>query len=365
MYRFEYSVFRSPNFNAWEDKEGGLGGVTRGEYFATLPQGYVCVSYGISGLRDAIQWHKKIWEIFLGNFLTIFDAGSTALEAVYASILFNLTLGQFFKRFFNPIELPPSLCSAAANQKFCPSGQVRNSVTGACESSRSPLCPVGQFRDPLTGDCELRPCPEGLARNSLTGNCEPLPCPRGTFRDSETGRCVYPPCPEGKTRDSETGTCKSRPCSEGRVRNPLSGSCEYPPCPLGQVRDPTTAGACRSQCTLGKVRDPATGTCEYPPCPEGQVRDPTGICEEPCPETQVRDQTGSCVCPEGERLNPKRGKCQKRVVTDAWVDSDKADRYVEDKEKVIEEYGANGSVEVLDKKGQVLRRDLIHPTPSH
>ena len=131
------------------------------------------------------------------------------------------------------------------------------------------------------------------------------------------------------------------------------------------MRDPTTAGACRSQCTLGKVRDPATGTCEYPPCPEGQVRDPTGICEEPCPETQVRDQTGSCVCPEGERLNPKRGKCQKRVVTDAWVDSDKADRYVEDKEKVIEEYGANGSVEVLDKKGQVLRRDLIHPTPSH
>ena len=82
---------------------------------------------------------------------------------------------------------------------------------------------------------------------------------------------------------------------------------------------------------------------------------------------QVRDQaTGSCVCPEGERLNPKRGKCQRRVVTDAWVDSDKADRYVEDKEKVIEEYGANGRVEVLDRKGQVLRRRApARPIPSH
>ena len=99
-----------------------------------------------------------------------------------------------------------------------------------------------------------------------------------------------------------------------------------------------------------------------------QVRDPTGICEDPCPETQVRDPaTGSCACPEGERLNPARGKCQRRVVTDAWVDSDKTDRYVESKERVIEEYGANGRVEVLDKRGrgQSLRRALAQPIPSH
>ena len=68
-YRFEYAVFKSPNFNAWEDKEGGA---TEGEYFATLPKGYVCVSYGFSGL---------------------------------------------------------SLCSSSANDnQFCPSGQLRNSV---------------------------------------------------------------------------------------------------------------------------------------------------------------------------------------------------------------------------------------------
>ena len=97
-----------------------------------------------------------------------------------------------------------------------------------------------------------------------------------------------------------------------------------------------------------------------------QVRDPTGICEDPCPETQVRDPaTGSCACPEGERLNPARGKCQRRVVTDAWVDSDKTDRYVEDKERVIEEYGANGRVEVLDRRGKSsLRRALAQPIPS-
>ena len=50
-YRFEYAVFQSPNFNAWEDKKGGdVGDSTQGEYFATLPKGYVCVSYGLSGL---------------------------------------------------------------------------------------------------------------------------------------------------------------------------------------------------------------------------------------------------------------------------------------------------------------------------
>ena len=54
-YRFEYAVFQSPNFNAWEDKKGGGAaegstGATKGEYFATLPRGYVCVSYGLSGL---------------------------------------------------------------------------------------------------------------------------------------------------------------------------------------------------------------------------------------------------------------------------------------------------------------------------
>ena len=75
--------------------------------------------------------------------------------------------------------------------------------------------------------------------------------------------------------------------------------------------------------------------------------------------------TGSCACPEGERLNPARGKCQRRGVTDAWVDSDKTDRYVEDKERVIEEYGANGRVEVLDRRGQSLRRALPQPIPSH
>ena len=50
-YRFEYAVFQSPNFNAWEDKKsGGAGDSTQGEYFATLPRGYVCVSYGLYGL---------------------------------------------------------------------------------------------------------------------------------------------------------------------------------------------------------------------------------------------------------------------------------------------------------------------------
>ena len=46
-YRFEYAVYKSPNFNAWEDAAGGS---TQGEYYAALPKGYVCVSYGLSGL---------------------------------------------------------------------------------------------------------------------------------------------------------------------------------------------------------------------------------------------------------------------------------------------------------------------------
>ena len=252
-YRFEYAVFKSPNFNAWEDRQGED---TKGEYFATLPKGYVCVSYGISGT---------------------------------------------------------SLCT-----------------------------PNGGDGSPQRVQPQ-RPCPEGLARNSLTGNCENPPCPRGQFRSSATGRCERPPCPDGKVRDSESGACKSRPCPQGQFRNSGSGDCVYPPCPLGQSRD----------------RD--TGVCHLPPCPEGRVRDPTGLCEEPCPETQVRLPRGKCGCPEGEQLNADRGKCQRRVVKDAWVDSDKVDQYVQDTKNVISKHDANGSVALIGgTNGEVVKRTVIN-----
>ena len=268
-YRFEYAVFKSPNFNAWEDRKGED---VKGEYFATLPKGYVCVSYGISGV---------------------------------------------------------SLCT--------PNGDDRG------------RCPEGQFRNSQTGNCELprrvpRPCPEGLARNSVTGNCENPPCPRGQFRSSSTGRCERPPCPDGKVRDPESGACKSRPCPKGQFRNSGTGECDYPPCPLGQSRD----------------RD--TGVCQFPACPEGQVRGPTGFCQDPCPETQVWNlDLGSCGCAKGEQLNAERGKCQRRVVKDAWVDADKVDQYVQDTKNIISKHDANGSVALIGgNNGEVIKRTVIN-----
>ena len=70
------------------------------------------------GNSIALKLFGDVLGDFLGHFLTLFDPGRLAFEAIHAGILFNLTNGPFFgpisEQFFNTVELPPRPWRAAS-----------------------------------------------------------------------------------------------------------------------------------------------------------------------------------------------------------------------------------------------------------
>merc|ERR1712018_108315 len=122
-YYMEYAVKGTDykgeplDFNA---REGKYGYDTEGEYYAVLPQGYVCVCYAV-GESAALKC----------------DCGTN----------------------------PPTTHAPPPSPPKCPYGTSRDPYTGECERppttttpKPTPLkCPYGARRDPYTGECERPP----------------------------------------------------------------------------------------------------------------------------------------------------------------------------------------------------------------
>jgi len=184
----------------------------------------------------------------------------------------------------------------------CPSPQTFNYSTGSC------TCPTGQYKNTVTGACEPEPnceVPDVLTLLPTLGS--KICLPHCTYAIHSVGGYYeqFYCLPFGETSCNADGVfSQPEPCIDctGKWQNPTTGQCEDIP-----------------DCSLipGSVYHADTNTCELPQCPSGQSRDtPTGPCQiNSCPagETLITAANGirTCVltgCPVGKHMGLVNGK---------------------------------------------------------
>lgn len=164
------------------------------------------------------------------------SGGETAVDTVsYEKLSKNMSWSLFDGDWLATYALTPGRGNAMQLWLPCPSGKVRNELTGKCVKESA-------------GD-ELKPCQPWQYRNPETGRCKNYaksatvkPCKDGQYRSEETGRCrsiasaaakVLKPCRDDQFRNPETGRCKKiastedalKPCKDGWERNPETNRC--------------------------------------------------------------------------------------------------------------------------------------------
>lgn len=183
-------------------------------------------------------------------------------------------------------------------------------------------CPGGMSWDNDSLTCELPPCPSGQIRNDITGQCQPS-CsgrPNSTFKPIGgqmvpngsfgcSNGCMYATHSNGDGTHSRTfltdaaqDQCAVTPnCANytGTAFNSGLSMCVplAEQCASNETKDPNT-GQCRQGCPAGMSMD-ANGICEVeaPNCPAGHVRSPAGGClpgEGQCAAGEARKPDGTC-----------------------------------------------------------------------
>lgn len=179
-------------------------------------------------------------------------------------------------------------------------------------------CKSGTSWDPNTNMCS---CPSGQIKNSLTGQCMQACSSRSEFTTSSTASTgQYIPngsigCRDGCMYvhynsaggvaigtflgDETYNQCFVTPTCDtpGYYLSPGTGMCQppKPECKANQTKDPKT-GECADSCPVGMVLS-ENGECEKAKntCPAGQVQAPDGSCvQDSCPAGQTKGADGTC-----------------------------------------------------------------------
>lgn len=181
-------------------------------------------------------------------------------------------------------------------------------------------CPSGTSWDDNTKTCS---CPSGQIKNSITGQCMQSCSSRSEFSESSTAStgqyipngslgcnsgCMYVHYnnPDG----TATGTYLSDESYDHCV--------VIPTCDMPGWYFSTGTGMCqppKPECKANQTKDAATGECKDS-CPSGMILGDDGQCEKSrntCPAGQVQAPDGSCVqnsCPAGQTMGAD-GACKR------------------------------------------------------
>lgn len=179
-------------------------------------------------------------------------------------------------------------------------------------------CPSGTSWDNNSKTCS---CPSGQIKNSITGQCMQSCSSRAEFSESSTastgqyipngsvgcnGGCMYMHYnnPDGTATGTYLGDesynhCFVTPTCDlpGWYLSPGTGMCQppKPECKANQTKNPTT-GECQDACPVGMTLGD-DGQCEKSKntCPAGQVQAPDGSCvQDSCPAGQSKGADGTC-----------------------------------------------------------------------
>lgn len=175
------------------------------------------------------------------------SGGETAVDTVsYEKLSKNMSWSLVDGDWLATYALTPGRGNAMQLWLPCPSGKVRNELTGKCvkESADDELkpCQPWQYRNPETGRCKnyaksatVKPCKDGQYRSEETGRCRSIasaaakvlkPCRDDQFRNPETGRCkkiastednALKPCKDGWERNPETNRCRKKKTSSAKL----------------------------------------------------------------------------------------------------------------------------------------------------
>jgi hypothetical protein len=202
--------------------------------------------------------------------------------------------------------------TSCINAPSCPTGQIRNAITGACQSP-----PVTcNYTPTLTtvGDTQtISWQTDNTATNSCTDNS--VSCQAPLVANVEHKRCDLL-CTDGTTVDVSSGAqCPPPTCVGGQTLNTATNTCEEPVCSALQVLNPATHTCLdNAVCVGGQTQNTSTMpySCNEPVCTGLQLlNSTTHMCEDPAPAECIGAQTlntatNSCidpVCPSGYHLN--------------------------------------------------------------
>lgn len=203
--------------------------------------------------------------------------------------------------------------SSCINASACPSGQNRNTITGACQTP--PTCSVGQTYDQGTNTCTTTICPTGQTFQATltnpTGSCVAIP-PNCDSTSTTAMLCSDTPVTclsaTGYMQSLSKPRCSPVFCTAPQIPNSTGDSCIQPPplvCPTG-FHSNATSTACDADainaCPAGSYSGSINGQHV---CIPGTSPNPTNTNNpnplQPSYNTATGTETWTTINPDGSK----------------------------------------------------------------